>query len=70
MRRVLLILAILLTTARNPAAIAAPSAPPQSGRVIDRIVARIEGQKEASETVGHERDTVSSASISVTLLYH
>ena len=34
------------------------------------IVARIEGQKEASETVGRERDTVSSASIAITLLYH
>jgi len=42
MRRALFIFVILLAAAQNPAAIAARPAP-QSGRVIDRIVARIEG---------------------------
>jgi hypothetical protein len=34
------------------------------------IVARIEGQQEASQTVGRETDTIASASLALTLLYH
>jgi hypothetical protein len=34
------------------------------------IVALIEGQKQANEAVAREHDTISSASIAATLLYH
>lgn len=43
MRRALFIFAILLAAGQCPVALAARPEPPQTGRVIDRIVARIEG---------------------------
>jgi hypothetical protein len=40
------------------------------GLAVRGVVARIEGQTEANKSVGRETDTIASASLAATLLYH